>query len=134
MTLCYKVVMAKSLLDESKGFRSIATFEPYSVDYKVGEETVPSIDGTPLFVFDTLVNAENFNQNCNVILECEYDELFPVQDAGYTSIAFEKVSAKDMADYWNRLKEDHSLFDDSLCYNIPEGTLLVCSVKVIREI
>jgi hypothetical protein len=127
MTTCYKVASTKR--DKSSGFESTATFEPYSVDYKIGEVTVPNIEGTPLFVFDTLEHAEFYKtSNFCSILECEYDQLFHVQNVMYHSICYESTPAQDMVAFWNGIKADE-------VYNEPPvGTLLVCSVRVIREI
>jgi hypothetical protein len=131
MTTCYKVATRTHKDIESQSFESYSALDPYNVEYKIGEEVVPNIKGTPLFVFDTLDNARGFDF-VSPILECEYDKLFDVQGISHSSMFFESLSEEDMAKFWNECR-NYPCLDESLrC--VPVGTLLVCSLRVIREI
>lgn len=99
---------------------------PYKVRYEINEWVKPKLEGSQLFVFNSLINAINFTNNyCNTydykVFECEIDSPTPCR-----YLALEIFYIKD---FW--------LSNELPNYRIkgaPFGTVGCKAVKLTKEV
>jgi hypothetical protein len=120
----YKVVRRRD--KTNKDLTSVTT-NGFSIKYKTQRWRKPRLQGSKIFVFDSLNNARCFiakNSGFNlVIYECEVQN--PVKAQCYAYIADDN----SILYFWRRgLEEDKSDFQ------LPVGTYFVDKVKLIKRV
>lgn len=103
----------------------------FAVEYKIGEENKPNVEGTLLFVFKHLEDAYRFmrehgyylQSNCR-LFECETPKLFRFK---YMSISQRESS---MMNFYLRKKKHKKMIDGS----VPLGTYGAKSLTLIKEL
>lgn len=99
MSKKYKVVHPQ----DDKYISCFASGE-WSLDYRIGETTVPKFEGSKIFVFDSLYNARGFMGSSEVILSGEAVNSKRVRRKVLS------LSISDFANFWKH-KKLHSILD-----------------------
>lgn len=120
--ICFKVVQPYHSWDNKHGLKS-ARNTPFPVEYKVGEWVSPVLEGSKLFVFDTLERANLFACSSEKIFECE------VENPEKLSIICCFMECFTVKTFWTR-KDNINVMQMQA---IP-GTVGVDRIKLLREI
>lgn len=96
----------------------------FSIKYKTQRWRKPRLQGSKIFVFDSLANAKYFVSRSNgfklAIYECEVQN--PVKATGYAFCADDNA----ILNFWNGTDQDN--------FQLPIGTYFVDKVKLIKRV
>ncbi len=115
----YKIVSTNS---EGKFF-SLSPPHRCHLEYKIGEWTVPIIPNSKIFIFNSLHDAQNYNESNFPIFEVYAEGIHPLQYR--VSTVF---NVGDVTLFWSKPIREYAYFET------PKGTIGADRVKLIKRV
>lgn len=133
----YKVVSVRNGKKYSFARNGIIPVE-YAVEYIPGEWTKPVVEGTKLFVFETLQDAKNFVimeylSFKNEIWECECKDLIDPPRYISNCLSFNKF-INDFLSFRKKKKKISKFTSANATKSVPSGTKLTSSLKLVKKV
>lgn len=108
------------------GLRSVSTYP--GLEYKEGIETIPEIEGSKLFAFSSLKDAESFRN------DPDNQEIWEAEAPDSEIARWKTVVNAIRPHFENFWKTSGNTYYSLNSYGPPEGTVYCSSLKLLRKI
>ena len=106
------------------------------VQYKIGEWVKPNVEGSHLFVFDTIQSVKNFIGNRLSFKSCKvYEvEIKASRKIRQPLFFYDCMRFDRWFLYCAKLRKNHKKYTDKIDMNYPRGTIFADEVKLVKEV